>query len=41
MAEACHQTMMRLVATLNGQFAESRKLEKAICSNLEGLGYGE
>jgi hypothetical protein len=23
------------------QFAESRKLEKAIRSNLEGLGYGE
>ena len=25
---------------LNEQFAESRKLEKAIRSNLEGLGYG-
>ena len=25
---------------LNGQFKESRKLEKAIRSNLEGLGYG-
>jgi hypothetical protein len=29
-----------MVAKLNGQFAESRKLEKAIRSNLEGLGYG-
>ncbi len=28
-------------AQLNEQFAESRKLEKAIRSNPEGLGYGE
>jgi len=32
--------MKRLTATLYDQFAESRKLEKAIRSNLEGLGYG-
>ena len=34
------QKMRRLVTTLNEQFAESRKLEKTIRSNLEGLGYG-
>lgn len=33
--------MKRLTATLYEQFAESRKLEKAIRSNLEGLGYGD
>jgi len=33
------EKMQRLVATLNDQFAESRKLEKAVRSNLEGLGY--
>ena len=32
--------MQRLFARLNEQFAESRKLEKTIRSNLEGLGYG-
>jgi len=32
--------MKRLTSTLYEQFAESRKLEKAIRSNLEGLGYG-
>jgi type I restriction enzyme M protein len=32
--------MKRLSGTLYEQFAESRKLEKAIRSNLEGLGYG-
>jgi type I restriction enzyme M protein len=32
--------MTRLVAELNGQFAESAKLEKAIKANLKGLGYG-
>lgn len=32
--------MRRLVGELNEQFAESRKLEKAIRSNLGGLGYG-
>ena len=32
--------MKRLTGTLYEQFAESRKLEKAIRSNLEGLGYG-
>jgi type I restriction enzyme M protein len=34
------EKMQRLTATLNEQFAKSRKLEKAISSNLEGLGYG-
>lgn len=32
--------MKRLTATLEEQFAESAKLEKAIRANLEGLGYG-
>ncbi|MCS7468519.1 type I restriction-modification system subunit M [Stieleria sp. ICT_E10.1] len=32
--------MKRLVGELNEQFAESAKLEAAIRSNLEGLGYG-
>ena len=31
--------MQRLVAKLNGQFAESRKLEKAILQNLASLGF--
>ena len=31
--------MPRLVAELNGQFAESAKLEQTIKRNLEGLGY--
>ena len=35
------EKMQRLFAELNSQFAESRKLEKAIRSNLEGLGYGK
>ncbi len=34
------EKMQRLTATLYEQFAESQKLEKAIRSNLEGLGYG-
>jgi type I restriction enzyme M protein len=34
------EKMQRLVAQLNEQFAESRKLEKAIRSDLEGVGYG-
>jgi len=34
------EKVQRLAATLYEQFAESRKLEKAIRSNLEGLGYG-
>lgn len=33
--------MQRLTATLHDQFAESRKLEKAIRTNLEGLGYAD
>jgi type I restriction enzyme M protein len=35
------EKMARLTATLNEQFAESRKLEKAIRQNLAGLGFGE
>ena len=31
--------MMRLVAELNAQFAESSKLESAIRANLKGLGF--
>lgn len=38
--EPFEDKMERLVSELTGQFAESRKLEKAIRSNLEGLGYG-
>ena len=38
--EPFDEKMQRLVAQLNEQFTESRKLEKAIRSNLEGLGYG-
>lgn len=38
--EAFGDKMQRLVVELNTQFAESAKLEQAIKSNLEGLGYG-
>ncbi len=38
--EPFEEKMARLVAELNGQFAESAKLEKAIKANLGGLGYG-
>lgn len=38
--EPFDEKMQRLVATLHEQFAESAKLEKAIRSNLKGLGYG-
>lgn len=38
--EPFEEKMPRLVAQLNAQFAESAKLEKAIQSNLRGLGYG-
>jgi type I restriction enzyme M protein len=34
------EKMQRLTAMLYEQFTESRKLEKALRSNLEGLGYG-
>lgn len=34
------QKMKRLVATLDEQFAEGAKCEKAIRENLRGLGYG-
>ena len=39
--EPFEEKMTRLVAELNGQFAESAKLEKAIKANLGGLGYGK
>ena len=38
--EPFEDKMRRLVATLEGQFAEGAKLEKAIRANLRGLGYG-
>ena len=38
--EPFDQKMKRLVGELNGQFAESAKLESAIKANLRGLGYG-
>ena len=38
--EPFEEKMTRLVAELNGQFAESAKLEQAIKGNLAGLGYG-
>jgi type I restriction enzyme M protein len=38
--EPFEKKMPRLVAELNGQFAESAKLEQAIKANLRGLGYG-
>ena len=38
--EPFEEKMPRLVKELHEQFAESAKLEKAIRSNLEGLGYG-
>ncbi len=39
--EPFEEKMARLVAELNGQFAESAKLEQAIKTNLAGLGYGK
>ena len=38
--EPFEEKMARLVAELNGQFAESAKLEVAIKTNLGRLGYG-
>ncbi len=38
--EPFDEKMSRLVADLNAQFAESSKIEKAIKTNLGGLGYG-
>ncbi len=38
--EPFEEKMSRLVGELNGQFAESAKLEQAIKANLSGLGYG-
>ena len=35
------EKMQRLTASLNEQFAESRKLEKAIRQSLAGLGFSE
>lgn len=37
--EPFDEKMPRLAAELNGQFAESAKLEAAIRANLKGLGY--
>ena len=37
--ERFEEKMARLVLALDGQFAESAELEKAIKSNLKGLGY--
>ena len=39
--EPFDEKMQRLVATLNEQFAESARLEKAIRTNLMGLGMEE
>ena len=39
--EPFEQKMKRLVGELNGQFAESARLEAAIKANLRGLGYVE
>jgi type I restriction enzyme M protein len=38
--EPFEERMLRLVAQLRGQFAESTKLERSIKANLRGLGYG-
>ena len=38
--EPFDEKMKRLVATLEEQFAEGARLEKAIRKNLQGLGYG-
>lgn len=38
--EPFEEKMTRLIVELNGQFAESKKLEQAIQKNLIGLGYG-
>jgi type I restriction enzyme M protein len=37
--EAFEEKMLRLVVELEGQFAESVKLEQAIKTNLRSLGY--
>jgi type I restriction enzyme M protein len=39
--EPFQEKMVRLVAELNGQFAESAELEAKIRANLSSLGYGE
>ena len=39
--EPFEEKMARLVTELDGQFAESAKLERAIRANLRGLGYGK
>ena len=39
--EPVDEKMQKLVTELNAQFAESAKLEKAIKTNLQGLGYDE
>ena len=40
MNSALAAKMLRLVAELHAQFAESAKLEAQIKRNLKGLGYG-
>lgn len=39
--EPFDEKMNSLVATLDGQFKQSSRLEKLIRANLKGLGYGE
>lgn len=39
-SDAFEEKMLRLATTLEQQFAESTRLEKAIRENLRGLGYG-
>ena len=39
--EPFEEKLGRLTSTLQEQFAESRKLEKAVQSNLKALGYGD
>jgi len=39
MNKTFEEKLPRLIAELNGQFAESAKLEQAIKANMRGLGY--
>ncbi len=39
--EPFEEELARLVAVLEGQFEEGKRLEKAIRGNLRGLGYGD
>jgi len=40
MKQLARELMLRLVAALHKQFAESARMEQAIEANLRGLGYG-